>query len=170
MTRQKTAVGQTKRMSADTSIRIHATLVSIDRADGGELGAMFLGPPGSGKSDLALRLIHDGALLVADDQVDVSFGKGGLWGAAPSNIAGLIEARGIGLIHLPFSDGVRIAAVFDLTPGTAIERLPERRWYQPPQTFRARGGALRIPLYALNALEPSAPAKVTLALLGKVEG
>lgn len=156
-------------MSAETSVRIHATLVAIDREDGAELGALFIGPPGSGKSDLALRLIHDGALLVADDQVDVSFAHGGLWGAAPANISGLIEARGVGLIRLPVSSGVRIAAVFDLTPGGAAERLPERRWYQPPQTFRARGGALRIPLYALNGLEPSAPAKVTLALLGKVE-
>ena len=157
-------------MSGDTSVRVHATLVAIGRADGSEHGALFLGPPGSGKSDMALRLIHDGALLVADDQVDVSFAHGGLWGAAPEKIAGLIEARGIGLIRLPFSPGVRIAAVFDLTPGTAIERSPEKRWYQPPQTFRARGGALRIPLYALNPFEASANAKVTLALLGKVEG
>ncbi len=157
-------------MSAEPSVRIHATLVSIDREDGAALGALFLGPPGSGKSDLALRLIHDGALLVADDQVDVSFAHGGLWGAAPEKIAGLIEARGVGLLRLPFSPGARIAAVFDLTPGAAGERMPEKRWFQPPQTFRARGGALRIPLYGLNALEPSAPAKVTLALLGRVEG
>lgn len=157
-------------MSADASVRIHATLVAIGREDGAELGALFLGPPGSGKSDLALRLIHDGARLVADDQVDVSFSHGGLWGAAPGTIAGLIEARGIGLLRLPFAAGVRIAGVFDLTPGAAIERLPEKRWYQPPQTFRARGGALRIPLYALNAFEASATAKVTLALMGKVEG
>lgn len=157
-------------MSADTSVRIHATLVAIGREDGSEAGALFLGPPGSGKSDLALRLIHDGALLVADDQVDVSFAHGGLWGTAPGSIAGLIEARGIGLIRLPYAPGVRIAAVFDLTPGAAAERMPEKRWYQPPQTFRARGGALRIPLYGLNALEPAATAKVALTLLGKVEG
>lgn len=157
-------------MSADASVRIHATLVAIGREDGAELGALFLGPPGSGKSDLALRLIHDGALLVADDQVDVSFAHGGLWGAAPDKIAGLIEARGIGLLRLPFSPGVRIAAVFDLMPGAAIERMPEKRWYQPPQTFRARGGALRIPLYALDPFQASATAKVTLALLGKVAG
>ena len=146
-------------MSADTSVRIHATLVSIGREDGTELGALFLGPPGSGKSDLALRLIHDGAVLVADDQVEVSFAHGGLWGSAPEAIAGLIEARGIGLIRLPFAPGVRIAAVFDLTSGAPVERMPEKRWYQPPQTFRARGGALRIPLYALNPFEPSANAR-----------
>ena len=157
-------------MSADASVRIHATLVAIGREDGAELGALFLGPPGSGKSYLALRLIHDGALLVADDQVEVSFAHGGLWGAVPDKIAGLIEARGIGLLRLPFSPGVRIAAVFDLTPGAPVERMPEKRWYQPPQTFRARGGALRIPLYALDPFQASATAKVTLALLGKVEG
>lgn len=157
-------------MSAEASVRIHATLVAIDRDDGAALGALFLGPPGSGKSDLALRLIHDGAQLVADDQVDVSFAHGGLWGAVPEKIAGLIEARGIGLLRLPFLPGVRIAAVFDLTPGAAGERMPEKRWYQPPQTFRARGGALRIPLFGLNGLEPSAPARVALAMLGKLEG
>lgn len=157
-------------MSADTSVRIHATLVAIGRDDGAELGALFLGPPGSGKSDLALRLIHDGAALIADDQVDISFAHGGLWGSAPPAIAGLIEARGLGLLRLPYEPGARIAAVFDLTPGLAVERLPVRRWYQPPQTFRARGGALRIPLYTLNPFEASAPAKVTLAMLGRVEG
>lgn len=157
-------------MSADTSVRIHATLVAIGREDGAELGALFLGPPGSGKSDLALRLIHDGAALVADDQVDISFAHGGLWGAPPPPIAGLIEARGIGLLRLPFEPGVRIAAVFDLTPDTEIDRMPAKRWYQPPQTFRARGGALRIPLYALSPFAPSAAAKVALAMLGRVEG
>ncbi len=155
-------------MSAETQIRIHATLVALKR-DGGGQGALLIGPPGSGKSDLALRLIHEGAMLVADDQVDVSFNHGGLWGAAPAKIAGLIEARGIGLLRLPHAPGARISAVFDLTPGAPIERLPERRWYQPPQTFRARGGALRIPLYALSPFEASATARITLALTGRVE-
>jgi len=34
-------------------------------------GILLLGPPGGGKSDLALRLLGRGAVLVADDQVEV---------------------------------------------------------------------------------------------------
>src|SRR5947207_2280429 len=48
-------------------IRVHGTCVAID----GE-GVLLRGRPGSGKSDLALRLIDGGALLVADDQTELS--------------------------------------------------------------------------------------------------
>lgn len=47
--------------------QLHASCVSIDQK-----GVLLMGASGSGKSDLALRLIHDGALLVADDRVDIS--------------------------------------------------------------------------------------------------
>lgn len=156
-------------MKDDATARIHATLVAVPRpGQATPGGALLLGPPGSGKSDVALRLIEAGAVLVADDQVDLSLGDGGLWGAAPAATAGLIEARGIGLIRLPFEKRARIAAVVELVTGE-IERMPARRWYQPPQTFRARGGALRIPLFALNAFEAATPAKIRAAIVGKIE-
>jgi len=49
------------------STQLHASCVSIDGK-----GILLLGPSGSGKSDLSLRLIDGGATLVADDRVDVS--------------------------------------------------------------------------------------------------
>jgi len=156
-------------MKDDATARIHATLVALPRVQALPAGALLLGPPGAGKSDVALRLIEAGATLVADDQVDLSLGDGGLWGAAPSATAGLIEARGIGLIRLPFEKRARVAVVVELVT-TEIERMPARRWYQPPQTFRARGGALRIPLFALNAFEASTPAKIRAAVVGRLEG
>jgi len=58
----------------------------------GAQGVLLRGPSGAGKSDLALRLIDAGAILVADDRVDV-FIKGGVaFARAPANIAGLMES------------------------------------------------------------------------------
>jgi serine kinase of HPr protein (carbohydrate metabolism regulator) len=47
--------------------QIHGTCIAID-----ETAVIFLGPSGSGKSDLALRLIDEGATLIADDRIDIS--------------------------------------------------------------------------------------------------
>lgn len=154
----------------DAQARIHASLVALEREDGGRGGVLLFGAPGAGKSDVALRLIDGGGTLVADDQVDLVFGEGGLWGSAPANIAGLIEARGIGLIRLPFEPRVRIALAVTLKSGGPIERMPKREWYQPPDAFRARGGALRIPHVTLDPFEASAPAKIAAAVFGKIEG
>jgi serine kinase of HPr protein (carbohydrate metabolism regulator) len=156
-------------MSQDQHARIHATLVAIPRPGMLAGGVLLLGKPGSGKSDVALRLIDGGAALVSDDQVDLTFGDGGLWGSPPAATAGLIEARGMGLIRLPFEPRVRIAMAVELGATTEIERMPSRRWYQPPEQFRARAGALRIPLFALRAFQASTPAKIRAAILGKLE-
>lgn len=155
-------------MNSDAETRVHATLVAIARADGGRAGALLFGPPGAGKSEIALRLIETGALLVADDQVELTLGDGGLWGAAPKALAGLIEVRGVGLVRLPFEPRVRVALAVELVSGEA-ERMPARRWYQPPQNFRARGGALRIPLVTLDGHAVATPAKIRAALTGKIE-
>ena len=47
--------------------RVHGTCIAID----GD-GVLLRGPSGSGKSDLALRLIDSGAMLVGDDQLQLS--------------------------------------------------------------------------------------------------
>jgi HPr kinase/phosphorylase len=153
---------------SDGETRVHATLVAVMRPDGGKSGVLLFGSPGAGKSEVALRLIETGAVLVADDQVELTLGDGGLWGAPPEKIAGLIEARGIGLLRLPFEPRVRIALGVELLAGEP-ERMPARRWYQPPQNFRARGGALRIPLVALDGHAAATPAKIKAALLGRIE-
>ena len=156
-------------MSQDQHARIHATLVAISRPGATPGGALLLGEPGAGKSDVALRLIDTGARLVADDQVELTFGEGGLWGNAPTATAGLIEARGIGIIRLPFEPRVRIIMAVELSATETIERMPPRRWYQPPQNFRARGSALRIPLFLLDGREASTSAKIRAAMIGKLE-
>lgn len=100
---------------------IHATLVSFQNK-----GILLRGKSGSGKSDLALRLITmHGATLVADDRVDLCVQKDALWGSAPHEIEGKLEIRGVGIVNLPFLSQSEISLCVDLV-GSAndIERLP----------------------------------------------
>ncbi|MCS6892498.1 MAG: serine/threonine protein kinase, partial [Rhodovarius sp.] len=72
-------------------MRLHASCVALDGA-----GLLLLGPAGAGKSSLALRLMERGWMLVADDQVLLQAAPA-LLAAAPAELAGMIELRGLGL-------------------------------------------------------------------------
>jgi len=136
--------------------RIHATCVSIDGQ-----GVLLRGKPGTGKSDLALRLIDDGAQLVSDDYCELTVEDSKLCAAAPDAIKGLLEVRGVGIVKtgcLPKSD---VAAIFDLVALSDIERLPE-------PMFESLVG-LDVPRYCLHGFDASAPAKVRLALKAQAE-
>lgn len=100
-------------------INLHASAVAIDGR-----GCLITGASGSGKSTLAIELIGLGAGLVADDRTDIERRGGVLWLAAPASIAGLIEARGAGLIRMPFLDGAELRLIVDLDLA-APERLPD---------------------------------------------
>ena len=67
-------------------MQIHGSCAARDGA-----AVLLLGPSGSGKSDLALRLLDRGFLLVADDQVLIEDGVA----RAPPPLAGLLELRGL---------------------------------------------------------------------------
>ncbi len=132
------------------STQIHGTCVELAGA-----GIVLRGPPGSGKSDLALRLIDGGARLVADDRVVLEAASGTLVASAPPALAGMIEVRGIGLARVPSLDRVRVAVVIDLAAASEIERLPE------PATCQLLGVSL--PCVRLEPFAASACAKVRLA-------
>jgi hypothetical protein len=128
---------------------IHATCVSI-----GGRAVLLTGPSGSGKSDLALRLIDRGAILVSDDYTELSTEGGRLLAAAPEQIAGTIEVRGVGIVEVEAAADVPVCLVAEL--GAAPERMPE-------ECSLAVAG-VELPLVAIAALEPSAPLKLELAL------
>ena len=117
---------------------------------------LLRGAPGSGKSDLALRLIDQGARLVADDWVEVTAEGEMLWASAPAAIAGMMEVRGVGVLRLPPAPRARLRLVADLVPSEAVERLPE------PASMTIDG--LSLPLVRLAPLEASAVAKLRLLM------
>jgi serine kinase of HPr protein (carbohydrate metabolism regulator) len=129
----------------------------IARFDGGRWkGVLIEGDSGSGKSDLALRAISAGWVLIADDRTLVWTSRGRLYGRAPDSLVGLIEARGLGVLDIPRRDLAQIVLAVRCMDAAALERTPD------PTTTRVLG--VTLPLVALAALEPSAPAKLDRAL------
>jgi serine kinase of HPr protein (carbohydrate metabolism regulator) len=133
------------------SIRLHATAVAIDGR-----AVLLRGPSGSGKSDLAMRLIDAGGRLVADDQSEVQRCGNGLLVRAPATIAGLFEVRGLGILRLDALAEAPVGMIADLTAAERIERLPLRRI--------ATILGIAVPLIEIAPFEASAAAKLRLAL------
>ena len=77
---------------------------------------MIEGPPGSGKSRLALALIDRGAVLVGDDGVSLEERSGRLYASPAPTTAGLLEVRNLGLLTFPTLSSVRAALVLRLDP------------------------------------------------------
>ena len=128
-------------------MRLHASCAARADARGAD-ALLLLGPPGSGKSDLLLRLLRHGFALVADDQVIIENGLV----RAPDALAGLLEVRGLGLFHLPFLPSARLRLA--ITLGVCTERLPAPR----------RHLALDVPEITLDPALASAPERAALAL------
>lgn len=80
-------------------------------------GILIEGPPGSGKSSLALALIDRGGALVGDDGVVLSVRAGQLWAAPHPNTQGLLEVRNIGILQMPCVAIVRVCLKLQLDPG-----------------------------------------------------
>ncbi len=100
---------------------VHASCVALDGT-----GVLIMGPSGSGKSAMALRLMALGARLVADDRTILEATQEGLIARCPPQIRGRIEARGVGILA---AEGVACAPlrlVVDLGRQEE-ERLPPRR-------------------------------------------
>ncbi len=74
------------------------------------------GPPGSGKSSLALALIDRGAVLIGDDALLLAAQGTALLAHPHPRVAGLIEVRNLGLIARPVAAAVPVALVLALDP------------------------------------------------------
>jgi HPr kinase/phosphorylase len=132
-------------------MQVHGSCAARDGA-----GVLLMGPPGSGKSDLVLRLLSRGFDLVADDRVDIADGIA----SAPPALAGLLEVRGLGVMCMPHRERAALALVVALGPPLP-PRLP----------LPTRHATLDLPQVGIDAAAASAPERVALALdcaLGRV--
>jgi len=130
---------------------IHASCVAIEG-----VGILIRGPSGSGKSDLALRLIDDGAELVADDYCKVNIENNTLTVTAMDGMTGKIEVRGLGILPVAAVAQARLGIVVDLKPKDDIERLPD--------VSKVCIERVELPRIFIDADTVSAALKVRLAL------
>ena len=133
-----------------SSESLHASTVALDGR-----AVLIGGPSGSGKSDLALRLIDRGFALVSDDQTIVRLDGGRLFASAPATIAGKLEIRGLGIVDMAHVDDIPVALLVELA--SDIERLPDDSRSRPIL-------GVPVPLVNIDATTASAAAKVAMAL------
>jgi serine kinase of HPr protein (carbohydrate metabolism regulator) len=116
---------------------------------------LITGPSGSGKSDLTLRLLDRGFVLVSDDQTIVKRQDDRLIASPPPNIAGKLEIRGIGIVDMEMVTDLPVALIVELT--SDIQRLPDDSRERPIL-------GVSLPLITIDAMTASAPSKVALGL------
>ena len=133
-----------------SSENLHASTVAVDGR-----AVLISGPSGSGKSDLALRLLDRGFTLVSDDRTIVRKEGNRLIASAPPTIKGKLEIRGVGIVEMETVSDIPVAMVVELT--SDIQRLPD------DDRERLILGAA-IPLISVDAMTASAPSKVAIAL------
>ncbi len=113
-----------------SKVCIHATAVGLNGT-----AVLIRGPSGSGKSSLALQVLETvgsglsdqsiAAVLVSDDQTELSKREGRIYASPPAALAGLIEVRGQGILNVDYRSDLAVVLVVDLRAATSIERLPE---------------------------------------------
>jgi len=133
-----------------SSENLHASTVEL-----GGRAVLITGPSGSGKSDLALRMLDRGFTLVSDDRTIVRKEGEGLVATAPVTIKGKLEIRGVGIVEMETVANVPVALVVELARD--IERLPD-------DGLERMIMGVAIPLIRVDAMTASAPSKVAVAL------
>jgi len=134
---------------------VHGSAIAIHGS-----GVLLLGPSGSGKSDLALRLVDRGAKLICDDVVHIENNNSLPQLACVPNIAGKIEVRGIGICPIDFVDSAPLRLVVQLAQH--VDRMP-------PEHQRITIAGYSTPIFKLSPFQPSSAIKVEWALRSVID-
>ena len=129
---------------------VHGSAVAIDGN-----GVLLLGPSGSGKSDLALRLIDRGAKLICDDILHIENRDGLLQLTCAPNITGKIEVRGIGICTVEVLASAPLRLIVELARD--VDRMP-------PKYQSVTIAGYSVPMFKLDPFQASSVLKVEWAL------
>lgn len=140
----------TDNAGVDDQTTLHATAVAISGS-----GILIRGKSGSGKSDLALRLIDRGAKLIGDDQITIKRKEDQLLMSPPPTIAGKLEVRSLGICECEYLSGIALRLIIELKDHP--DRFP-----MDNQVMILLG--IKVPCCTLAAMETSAAIKAEWAL------
>ncbi len=129
---------------------LHSTSVVIE-----DSGVLIVGDSGSGKSDLALRLIDSGATLISDDVTICKKNKDSIFLFPALQTKGLLEVREIGIMTVPYIDNIKLLLIVELVE-YEVDRLPNK-------TF-GKFMNLNIPKIRIYGKNSSSVAKIKLKL------
>lgn len=142
--------------NAKRTIR-HGTAVLLHNPGYAASAVFIRGASGSGKSDLAFRLMACGAELIGDDQVELEKRQENIFAGAVDTIRGLMEVRGIGLLRYPEAAPAKLRLIVDLVARDAVPRMPQ---WDDMDIF-----GVKIPLVKLHAFDASVVDKVHAAMM-----
>ena len=136
-------------------INIQATAIHINHH-----GVLLTGGAGCGKSDLALRMIDNGAGLVADGEVSLitsgAEGRQTLMATPPAMTAGHMHIHGVGIVRMACENSAPVRCCVHLSASWHVQKYPEWR----TENFLG----VNVPVIELNAFEASTPLKIKTAL------
>ena len=130
--------------------RVHSSAIVLE-----DNGVLIVGDSGSGKSDLALRLIDSGATLISDDITICEKKNDIIYLSAPAETKGLLEVREVGIITVPFVEKIILKMIVKLEEGD-LQRMPCKN------TQKILGQ--KIPTVIINGRNSSSVAKVKVKL------
>lgn len=134
---------------------VHGSAVSVNGC-----GVLLLGASGSGKSDLALRMIDRGATLISDDIVYLENVDSATSLVFAPSIAGKIEIRGVGICRVDYVETAPLRLVVQFAED--IERLPSA-------DMRTSICNISVPVIQLEPFHASSILKIEFALGRVVE-
>jgi HPr kinase/phosphorylase len=157
---------------SEMRVLVHATSLALGDAAlpfGGppDLGVLIMGESGSGKSDVAVRLIAMGAKLLSDDQTALYAHEGHIYAEAPPSLLGLIEVRGVGIVNVEPAPPAPLVLAVKLAPEKDVPRMPDHASYELPRALQSLPS---LPLIVLRPFDASTPAKIVAAAVAAGAG
>lgn len=157
---------------SEMRVLVHATSVALADAAkpfGGhaDAGVLIMGESGSGKSDVALRLIAMGSKLLSDDQTALFAHEGHIYAEAPPSLLGLIEVRGVGIVSVEPAPPTPLVLAVQLATEKDVPRMPDHASYGLPPALQSLPS---LPLIALRPFDASTPAKIVAAAVAAAAG